>query len=88
MALVPAAQIKENIMSEREWRCKQCETLLGIERGGKLYLKYKKAHFVVQGAVLAVCRSCSELNEMATPSPPVCDGPRAASPHLQVVSAR
>lgn len=72
-------------MSEREWRCKKCETLLGVERGGRLYLKYKKAQFVVQGAVLAVCRSCAELNELSTPPPAARDGPTL--PDIQEAAA-
>jgi DNA invertase Pin-like site-specific DNA recombinase len=37
----------EDLVSEKEWRCRQCGTLLGVERGGKLHLKYKTAQFVV-----------------------------------------
>lgn len=49
--------------AEREWRCAQCGTLHGVERGGRLHLKYKTAQFVVTGHVMAVCRRCSELSE-------------------------
>ncbi len=49
---------------EKEWRCRQCGTLLGVERGGRMHLKYKTAQFVVSGSVMAVCRRCSEINEM------------------------
>jgi phage FluMu protein Com len=48
---------------EREWRCRKCRSLLGMERSGRLHLKYKDAQFVVEGKVMAVCRRCSELNE-------------------------
>ena len=75
-------------MSEHQWRCKRCQTLLGVEKGGQLYLKYKKAQFVVQGAVLAVCRSCAELNELATTSPPVGLGPKGAPPMIHEATAR
>ena len=50
--------------SEREWRCRVCGTLLGLERQGRLHLKYKTAHYVVTGPVTAICRRCSERNEM------------------------
>jgi len=67
-------------MSEQEWRCTRCETLLGVERGGKLHFKYKKAQYAVEGSalVLAVCRYCSELNERNTPSD-ARDGPTGSS---------
>jgi len=48
---------------EHEWRCRKCRSLLGVERSGRLHLKYKDAQFVVEGTVMAVCRRCSELNE-------------------------
>lgn len=38
-------------------------TLFGVERGGRMHLKYKTAQFVVSGSVMAVCRRCSEINE-------------------------
>ena len=39
-------------------------TLLGVERSGRMLLKYKTAQFVVTGPVMAVCRRCSEINEV------------------------
>lgn len=51
---------------EREWRCAKCETLLGVERGPRLHLRYKDAQYVVDGddyTVIAVCRNCSTVNE-------------------------
>jgi RNase P subunit RPR2 len=50
---------------EKEWRCKECDTLLGVERGARLYLRYKQAQYIVDGdyAVLAVCRNCTTVNE-------------------------
>ncbi len=50
--------------SEKEWRCRQCGTLLGVQRGPRLHLKYKTAQFVVSGPVMAICRRCSEINEI------------------------
>ncbi len=51
---------------ERNWRCRKCGTLLGVERNGKLHLKYKAAQYLVEGSVTAVCHRCSELTEMVT----------------------
>ncbi len=51
---------------EKEWRCRECDTLLGVLRSGRLYLRYKQAQYVVDGddySVLAVCRNCSTVNE-------------------------
>jgi RNase P subunit RPR2 len=66
---------------EREWRCKKCNTLLGVERGARLHLRYKQAQYVVDGSdfnVLAVCRNCSTVNErigvQAPPQPVVASG--------------
>lgn len=56
-------------VTEREWRCPRCGTLHGVERGGKLHLKYKTAQFVVTGSVMAVCRRCSELCETVVGAP-------------------
>lgn len=60
--------------AEKEWRCKDCDTLLGIERGSRLYLRYKQAQYVVDGSnynVIAVCRNCSAVNERSgTREPP------------------
>lgn len=59
---------------EREWRCKKCNTLLGVERGARLHLRYKQAQYVVDGGdynVIAVCRNCSTVNERSeTQKPP------------------
>jgi RNase P subunit RPR2 len=51
---------------ERKWRCKECDTLLGVEHGDHMHLRYKQAQYVVDGGdynVMAVCRNCSTINE-------------------------
>jgi len=51
---------------EKEWRCRECDTLLGVERSERLHLRYKQAQYIVDGGdftVLAVCRNCSTVNE-------------------------
>jgi hypothetical protein len=50
----------------RSWRCGRCGTLLGVERDGKLHLKYKTAQYLVEGTVTAVCHRCNELCEIVT----------------------
>jgi hypothetical protein len=49
-----------------EWRCSQCQSLLGNRRNGKLYVKLKKTQLVIVGSVVAVCGCCAELNETQT----------------------
>ena len=53
----------ETNIPQVEWRCRKCGGLLGVERGGRIHLKYRRAQFVVRGEVMAVCHRCSELNE-------------------------
>ena len=51
---------------KREWRCSECNSLLGIENGAHLHLRHKQAQYVVDGGdynVIAVCRNCSTINE-------------------------
>ncbi len=50
----------------KEWRCKRCGTLLGVEVGARLHLRYKQAQYVVDGGdynVIAVCRTCFTVND-------------------------
>lgn len=54
---------------EIEWRCKRCRTLLGIQAGQRIRVSYRKAQFVIEGrdcSVMAVCHTCSTLNEVRT----------------------
>jgi hypothetical protein len=51
--------------AEYEWRYRQCGTLLGVERGGKMHLKYKTTQFVVSGPVMG----CAEGAPRSTRSP-------------------
>ncbi|PKN53963.1 MAG: hypothetical protein CVU56_29085 [Deltaproteobacteria bacterium HGW-Deltaproteobacteria-14] len=53
-------------MTEKEWRCRKCGTLLGVHRRGRVHIKHKRAQFVVRGHVEAVCPRCAELNEATT----------------------
>jgi RNase P subunit RPR2 len=52
---------------EKEWRCKDCNTLLGVERSPRIHLRYKQAQYIIDGtnySVMAVCRKCSAVNEI------------------------
>jgi hypothetical protein len=55
--------------TDREWRCRVCDCLLGVERGQAIHLKYKTAEYVVTGTVTATCRRCSAPNETSCPRP-------------------
>lgn len=69
-ALSPAVAKEEAKSMEKEWRCKECETLLGVEQGARLHLRYKQAQYVIDGgdySVIAVCRNCSTVNERVKP---------------------
>ena len=61
---------------EKNWRCSECETLLGVWRNGKLQLRYKSVQYLVDGKVVAVCRTCSAINEADSQKPlePVLQG--------------
>lgn len=50
-------------MTEEEWRCRSCGTLLGVRRAERIHVKHKRAQLVVRGHVMAVCPRCAELNE-------------------------
>ncbi|HMA91992.1 MAG TPA: hypothetical protein VKP30_04860 [Polyangiaceae bacterium] len=63
--------------TETEWICHQCGTLLGIERAGRMHLKYKRSQFLVTGKILAVCRRCSEINEIVVTAASTSNGEAA-----------
>ena len=51
---------------QNEWRCRECNTLLGIESGARLQVRYKQAQYVIDGerfTVTAVCRCCHTVNQ-------------------------
>lgn len=65
----------------KEWRCKKCNTLLGVVIGERLHLRYKQAQYVVNGDnynVIAVCRNCFSVNdrngEKEPPTPVAANG--------------
>lgn len=51
---------------EREWRCRECGTLLATTTGARVYVSHRGAQYAIEGgqfSVLAVCRSCKAMNE-------------------------
>jgi hypothetical protein len=60
-----------------EWKCTQCETLLGMRLADHIHLKFKQAQYLVRGdafTVVAVCRNCHtvcELGSKERPSPTI-----------------
>ena len=52
----------------KEWRCKECNTLLGIVGNDTEYvrIKYKDLFIKVNGKVEIICRRCGAENEMVT----------------------
>ena len=51
-----------------EWRCHECNTLLGVESEARLQVRYKQAQYVIDGerfTVTAVCRCCHAVNQQS-----------------------
>ncbi|MFI0846581.1 hypothetical protein [Mesorhizobium sp. IMUNJ 23232] len=52
------------ITSESNWRCMQCDKLLGVCRDGCMHLRFARAHeYFVGFPVVATCRGCGTLNQ-------------------------
>ncbi len=50
-----------------DWRCTNCDKLLGIRREGRMHLRIKQGYeFFVGFPVTATCRGCGTLNELGT----------------------
>ena len=47
-----------------EWRCTQCDKLLGVCRDGQMHLRFARGHeYFVGFPVVATCRGCGTLNK-------------------------
>ena len=46
----------------RPWHCRTCGSLLGVERGRELHVKYKDAEVWIVGTCRRVCRRCGGGN--------------------------
>ena len=52
-----------------DWRCTQCAKLLGVHRDGRMHLRFTRSHeYFVGFPVIATCRSCGALNQIAQPA--------------------
>lgn len=69
--------------ARRLWRCSRCRTLLGVVEDGSIHLKYKAARYVVEGHVVAVCRRCSEANDIRVSENPQMRGRAASAPQAK-----
>jgi phage FluMu protein Com len=50
---------------KREWRCKQCDKVLGVVEGGRLHIQFARGHqYIVGFPATSVCRGCRTLNEL------------------------
>lgn len=50
-----------------EWRCTQCDKLLGVDRDGQMHLRFARGHeYFVGFPVVATCRGCGTLNQAAS----------------------
>lgn len=55
--------------SRGEWRCTQCDKLLGVGRDGQMHLRFARGHeYFVGFPVVATCRGCGTLNKIAAPA--------------------
>src|SRR5258708_3012334 len=52
--------------SPQEWRCDDCELLLGIVRSRRLHIRAARGfEYLVSLPVTTTCRACCALNEIA-----------------------
>ena len=53
---------------EGEWRCTQCEKLLGRTKGDRLHVRFARGHeYLVGLPTICICRCCGTLNELCFP---------------------
>ena len=45
-----------------EWRCHECNKLLGVRRGAKLQLRFQGHNYLANLPVEAICRGCGARN--------------------------
>lgn len=52
----------------QEWRCVDCNKLLGVLAGGRLHIRIGKGHeYLVGFPVTVSCQNCHSLNELRDP---------------------
>lgn len=59
----------EPATSNTDWRCTQCDKLLGVRRDGRMHLRFARAHeYLVGFPITATCRGCGTLNQASAPA--------------------
>ncbi len=59
----------EPTASNAEWRCTQCDKLLGVARDGRMHLRFGRGHeYFASYPLVATCRGCGTLNHAAAPT--------------------
>lgn len=56
---------RKNENGADEWRCRGCDSLLAIRRGGQIEIKYLNLNAWVEGSIYSLsikCRKCNSLN--------------------------
>lgn len=61
-SLITRATIPPKPLSLNEWRCLECNKLLGIRRGGTLHIRVHGHDYAVSLPVEAICRGCGTFN--------------------------
>jgi hypothetical protein len=66
VSLADAGLVKQAAANDngKPWRCRACGSLLGIERGRELHVKYKEADLWIVGTCRRLCRQCGAANEI------------------------
>ena len=69
-AFVGAFKGEKTMRQTSEWRCQQCEKLLGCESGGRLHIRIARGReYRVGLPAQANCGACGTLNELAARLP-------------------
>lgn len=55
----------EATISINDWRCRRCDRLLGVHRGDRIHIHFKRgAEYLASRPVTATCRGCGALNNL------------------------
>jgi hypothetical protein len=57
-------RVADGARCTRAWRCQSCRALLGVVRGAELHVKYKEAHYWIDGRCRHACRRCGAINTL------------------------
>ena len=51
-----------SILQPSEWRCVECNKLLGVRHGARLHIRLQRHNYLVSLPVEATCYGCGTLN--------------------------